>query len=112
MLVDGGWAVLRALPTEHGPWWTAAPTFIRRSRFGAWERLLAMAQARGTVFLDSTSVRAHHKAAGAARRGDLKLSEIIVSAWTVSWRFWHQGLRDRRRSWPSHRVPDRARTGA
>ncbi len=32
----------------------------------------------GMVFLDGTSVRAHQKAAGAARRGDLKLSETIV----------------------------------
>jgi hypothetical protein len=34
--------------------------------------------ALGIVFLDGTSVRAHQKAAGASRRGDLKLSEIIV----------------------------------
>jgi hypothetical protein len=31
------------------------------------------------VFLDGTSVRAHQKAAGAARRGDLKLIEAIVT---------------------------------
>jgi hypothetical protein len=30
------------------------------------------------VFLDGTSVRAHQKAAGARRKGDLKLSETIV----------------------------------
>ena len=32
----------------------------------------------GMVFLDGTSVRAHQKAAGARRKGDLKLSETIV----------------------------------
>jgi hypothetical protein len=32
----------------------------------------------GMVFLDGTSVRAHQKAAGAARRVDLRRSEIIV----------------------------------
>jgi hypothetical protein len=32
----------------------------------------------GMVFLDGTSVRAHQKAAGARRKGDLKLSEAIV----------------------------------
>jgi len=32
----------------------------------------------GMVFLDGTTVRAHQKAAGAARKGDLKLSETIV----------------------------------
>jgi hypothetical protein len=49
---------------------------------GVWERLLSLVQERGVqlgmVFLDGTSVRAHQKAAGAARRGDLKLSETIV----------------------------------
>ena len=37
----------------------------------------------GMVLLDGTSVRAHHKAAGAARRGDLKWSEIIVKRLAV-----------------------------
>jgi hypothetical protein len=37
----------------------------------------------GMVFLDGTSVRAHQKAAGAARRGDLKLSETVVKRWAA-----------------------------
>ena len=72
----------RAVPTELGPWWRAAQVFIRWARAGVWERLLTLVQERGVqlgmVFLDGTSVRAHQKAAGAARRGDLKLSETIV----------------------------------
>ena len=72
----------RAVPAELGPWWRAAQIFIRWARVGVWERLLSLVQERGVqlgmVFLDGTSVRAHQKAAGAARRGDLKLSEIIV----------------------------------
>ena len=72
----------RAVPAELGPWWRAAQTFIRWARLGVWERLLNLVQERGIqlgmTFLDGTSVRAHQKAAGAARRGDLKLSEIIV----------------------------------
>ncbi|KMO42998.1 transposase [Methylobacterium variabile] len=72
----------RAVPAELGPWWRAAQIFIRWARAGVWERLLSLVQERGVqlgmVFLDGTSVRAHQKAAGAARRGDLKLSEIIV----------------------------------
>ncbi|GEP07384.1 transposase [Methylobacterium oxalidis] len=72
----------RAVPAELGPWWRAAQVFIRWARAGVWERLLSLVQERGVqlgmVFLDGTSVRAHQKAAGAARRGDLKLSEIIV----------------------------------
>ena len=72
----------RAAPAELGPWWTAAQIFIRWARAGVWERLLTLVQERGIqlgmVFLDGTSVRAHQKAAGARRKGDLKLSEMIV----------------------------------
>ena len=54
----------------------AAQTFGRWSRLGAWERLLEAAQRHGgaeggMAFLDGTSIRAHHKAAGAAKKGDL-----------------------------------------
>jgi transposase len=72
----------RAIPDELGPWWRAAQIFIRGAKAGVWERLLSLVQERGVqlgmVFLDGTSIRAHQKAAGAARRGDLKLSETIV----------------------------------
>ena len=36
----------RSLPAELGPWWMAAQTFIRWSRLGVWERLLARVQER------------------------------------------------------------------
>jgi transposase len=72
----------RAVPAELGPWWRAAQVFIRWARAGVWEQLLSLVQERrvqlGMVFLDGTSVRAHQKAAGAARRGDLQLSETVV----------------------------------
>jgi len=72
----------RSVPEHLGPWWRAAQIFMRWARAGTWERLLSLVQERGVelgmVFLDGTSVRAHQKAAGAARRGDLKLSETIV----------------------------------
>jgi transposase len=72
----------RAVPEELGPWWRAAQIFIRWARAGVWERLLTLVQECGVklgmVFLDGTSVRAHQKAAGARRKGGLKLSEIIV----------------------------------
>lgn len=62
-------------------WWMAARTFIRWSRLGVRERLLALVQRRGQggvrlgmAFLDGTSVRAHQKAAGAAREGVLELN--------------------------------------
>jgi transposase len=72
----------RAIPAELGPWWRAAQTFIRWARLGVWERLLSLVQERGVqlgmTFLDGTSVRAHQKAAGARRKGGLKLNETIV----------------------------------
>jgi transposase len=62
----------RSVPAELGPWWMAAQTFIRWSRLGVWDRLLALVQARdvqlGMIFLDGTSIRAHQKAAGAAQK--------------------------------------------
>lgn len=72
----------RAVPSELGPWWRAAQTFIRWARPGVWERLLSLVQKGGVklgmAFLDGASVRAHQKAAGAARKGDLQRSETIV----------------------------------
>jgi transposase len=72
----------RAVPSELGPWWRAAQTFIRWARLGVWERLLNLVQERGIhlgmIFLDSTSGRAHQKAAGARRKGVLMLNETIV----------------------------------
>lgn len=72
----------RSVPVELGPWWMAAQTFIRWSRLGAWERLLALVQENGIklgmTFLDGTNIRAHQKAAGASRKGDLRKSEMIV----------------------------------
>ena len=48
-------------------------TFIRWAHLGVWERLLLLAQERGVqlgmTFLDGTSIRAHHKAAGAEKGG-------------------------------------------
>lgn len=72
----------RSIPSELGPWWRAAQTFIRWAHLGVWERLLQLAQQRGVklgmAFLDGSSIRAHHKAAGAARKGDLQRSETAV----------------------------------
>src|SRR5215204_2499220 len=72
----------RALPTELGPWWMAAQTFIRWARLGVWERLLGLVQERGVqlgmTFLDGTNVRAQQKAAGAARKGALQQSATGV----------------------------------
>ncbi len=74
----------RCIPAEFGPWWGAAQTFIRWAKQGVWERLLALVQERaggvdlGMAFLDGTNVRAHAKAAGAAKRGELAQAETSV----------------------------------
>ena len=72
----------RSIPIELGPWWRAAQVFIRWARHGVWERLLRLVQERsvslGMVFLDGTNIRAHQKAAGAARKGDLQKNEMLV----------------------------------
>jgi transposase len=65
----------RSIPVELGPWWKAAQIFIRWARLGVWDRLLTMAQQRGVelgmAFLDGTNIRAHAKAAGASKKGEL-----------------------------------------
>ena len=72
----------RALPSEFGPWWIAAQLFIRWSKFGIWQRLFEKVrdrdQALGMVFLDGTTIRAHHKAAGAAKKRGTEKAERIV----------------------------------
>jgi transposase len=73
----------RSIPAELGPWWMAAQMFNRWSHSGVWERLLELAQQRGGLtmgmtFLDATSIRAHHKAAGAAKKGGLQRSVTSV----------------------------------
>ena len=72
----------RAIPAELGPWWRAAQTFIRWAKLGVWGRLLARAQeggvALGMTFLDGTTIRAHQKAAGAAKKGQMQRSGMCV----------------------------------
>lgn len=60
----------RSLPPELGPWWKAAQLHIPWSRRGIWAAAFEHLRHEGRpdlgeVFLDGTSVRAHHKAAGA-----------------------------------------------
>ncbi|RKK01053.1 IS5 family transposase [Pseudoroseomonas wenyumeiae] len=63
----------RSIPDDLGPWWLAAQLFIRWAKAGVWERLLELVQqqgvALGMTFLDGTNIRAHHKAAGAGKKG-------------------------------------------
>ena len=81
---DNG-AKWRAVPNELGPWWMAAQCFIRWSRLNVWERLLTLVQEQGMqlgmTFLDGTSIRAHQKAAGAAKTAPRQRNEISVRHW-------------------------------
>src|SRR4051794_9051258 len=98
-------------PAELGPWSRAAQTFIRWAHLGVWERRLLLAQERGVqlgmTFLDGTSIRAHHKAAGAEKRGPTARAEMSVRRWAARGAAepapdlirGHQGVRDRRRAW-------------
>lgn len=61
----------------------AVQTFIRWSRLGVWERLLALAQEQrgvelGMAYLDGTNIRAQAKAAGARKRGAQERSATVV----------------------------------
>ena len=75
----------RAVPEVLGPWWKAAQTFIRWSKLGVWERLLSLVQKGcvklGMTFLDGTNIRAHHKAAGAARKRTRQHNGTNVRHW-------------------------------
>ena len=72
----------RAVPAEYGPWWMAAQCFIRWGKHGVWERLLSLVQEKdvrlGMVFLDGSNIRAHQKAAGSVKKGDLVPDAIRV----------------------------------
>src|SRR5689334_3988178 len=66
----------------------AAQTFIRWSHHGAWERLLELAPqcegiALGMAFLDGSTIRAHQKAAGAAKQGRRPRSGTSGRRWAA-----------------------------
>src|SRR4029079_18413600 len=77
----------RAIPPDLGAWARAPQTFIRGALLVVWERLLGLAQERGVqlgmTFLDGTSIRAHHKAAGAEKRGPPARREMRVRRWAA-----------------------------
>jgi transposase len=72
----------RSIPAELGPWGRAAQLFIRWAKQGVWEDLLDLVQQRGVAlgmtFIDGTTIRAHHKAAGAEKRGSTARSVMNV----------------------------------
>src|SRR3954465_7357418 len=77
----------RAIPAELGPWSRAAQTVIRWAHLGVGDRLLLPDHERGAplgmTFLDGPSIRAHHKAAGAEKRGAPARGEMSVRRWAA-----------------------------
>src|SRR3954466_5987576 len=77
----------RSIPAELGPWSRAAQLFIRWAKQGVWEDLLDLVQQRGVAlgmtFMDGTTIRAHHKAAGAEKRGPTASSATAVKRWAA-----------------------------
>src|ERR671913_239058 len=88
MLSDTQWAALEPLVDLCRPKAKTPPQDLQRTlsailwRHQNGAKWRAMVQERGVqlgmVFLDGTNMRAHQKAAGAAKRGDLQPSETIV----------------------------------
>ena len=68
----------RDLPAEFGLWNSNYQRFARWSQLGVWHRLFAHLAGDADfeeVFIDSTIVRAHQHAAGAAKKTATKLSD-------------------------------------
>lgn len=68
-------------------WWIAAQLFIPGSKLGVWQRLFEKVKGKdhslGMLFLDSTTIRAHHKAAGATKKADTEDTSGIVRRLTA-----------------------------
>ncbi|GBQ07131.1 hypothetical protein [Saccharibacter floricola] len=73
---------MACLAPEFGPWWITAQWFTRWSKRGVWQRFFSRVSrkdpALGMVFLDGTIIRAHHKAAGTAKKEDTQEAREIV----------------------------------
>ena len=50
----------RAIPSELGPWWMAAQTFIRWAKLGVWERLHRLVQEQRGLALGMARQRRCH----------------------------------------------------
>lgn len=73
----------RDLPEEFGRWNSVYQRFARWSRAGVWHRVfreLTRDADFEEVFIDSTIVRAHQHATGAAKKGGLKRSGAHAGA--------------------------------
>ena len=73
----------RDLPPEFGLWNSAYQRFARWSRQGVWHRIFTQLAGDADfeeVFIDSTIVRAHQHAAGAAKKTAIRHSDVPEEA--------------------------------
>jgi transposase len=71
----------RDLPVEFGPWNSVYIRFARWSDKNVWHKIFAVLREDADfeeVYLDSTVVRAHQHAAGAAKKKDRKLLAALA----------------------------------
>ena len=76
-------ALWRDLPERLGNWNSAYQRFARWSRQGVWHRIFAKMAGDADfeeVFIDSTIVRAHQHAAGAAKKTAIRHSDVPEEA--------------------------------
>lgn len=71
----------RDLPVEFGPWNSVYIRFARWSDKNVWQNIFAVLREDADfeeVYLDSTVVRAHQHAAGAAKKKASKLLDVLA----------------------------------
>ncbi|TQN28794.1 transposase [Haloactinospora alba] len=84
----------RDVPERYGPWQSVYDLFRRWTRNGTWARILTALRSRADaaglitwdINVDSTAVRAHQHAAGAAERGKAgitKRSSPTITGWAA-----------------------------
>jgi len=72
----------RDLPSEFGPWNSVYVRFARWSDKDVWQNIFAVLREDADfeeVFLDSTVVRAHQHAAGAAKKRGRRHLDVLVA---------------------------------
>jgi transposase len=105
----------RDVPERYGPWPSVYDLFRRWSRNGTWAQILdalrSRADAEGLIIwqvnVDSTIVRAHQHAAGAAQKGRVQVTKRS-SPTTTGWAA-HAAGGPRRSTWPVTRVKNPCR---